>query len=166
MFFEDYFSILRVLIITVVAYVSLVIVVRLAGKRALAKLSAFDLIVTIAFGSTLATVLLSKDVAFLEGLLAFLVLAGLQWSVARLSTKVPAFRKFVRSNPALLVENGSYLHANMSKERVSRAEIDQAIRSQGVGRLADVAAVVLEPDGSFSVLTGPGPCDLLAEVSR
>ncbi|QDP20491.1 DUF421 domain-containing protein [Sphingomonas xanthus] len=166
MFFEDYYSLLRVTVVTLVAYISLVAVVRFAGKRALAKLSAFDLIVTIAFGSTLATVLLSKDVAFLEGLLAFVLLAGLQWAVAKLSMQFSTIRKFIRSDPALLVENGQYRLETMASERINKAEVDQAIRSQGIGSLADVRAVVLEPDGSLSVLTGDGPCDLLSDVVR
>jgi len=67
LFFDSLHDLLRVVLIAALAYAALVGVLRLAGKRALAKLNAFDLVVTVALGSTLATVLLSKDVSFLEG---------------------------------------------------------------------------------------------------
>ena len=140
---------------------------RLAGKRALAKLNAFDLVVTVALGSTLATVLLTSDIAFLEGLLAFMMLALLQWAVSRLSIAWPAFRRLVRSQPRLLVENGSYRAHAMAAERITQDEIDAAVRSAGIGRIDEVGAVVLETDGSLSVIRcSDQPLAMLASVRR
>lgn len=78
MLFDGFQGLLRVALVALLAYGSLVLVLRFAGKRALSKLNAFDFVVTVALGSTLATVLLSGDVAFLEGFLAFAMLALLQ----------------------------------------------------------------------------------------
>ena len=78
MFFDDWFGLLRVMVVGVAAYAALVALLRASGKRTLAKLNAFDFVVTVALGSTLATVLLSKDVALAEGLRAFALLTGLQ----------------------------------------------------------------------------------------
>lgn len=167
MLFDNLQGLIRVIIISTLAYASLVLVLRLAGKRALAKLNAFDLVVTVALGSTLATVLLTKDVALLEGVLAFTMLALLQWGVARLSIASDRFRSLVRSTPRLLVENGSLREDAMRQERVTQGEIDAAIRSAGIGRLEDVGAVVLETDGSLSVLKAtPEPLTLLRGVRR
>lgn len=167
MLFDNLQGLIRVIIISTLAYASLVLVLRLAGKRALAKLNAFDLVVTVALGSTLATVLLTKDVALLEGILAFTMLALLQWGVARLSIASDRFRSLVRSTPRLLVENGSLREDAMRQERVTQGEIDAAIRSAGIGRLEDVGAVVLETDGSLSVLKAtPEPLTLLRGVRR
>jgi uncharacterized membrane protein YcaP (DUF421 family) len=66
-FFDDWSGLLRVLIVGVCAYLSLLVMLRGSGKRTLDKLNAFDFIVTVALGSTLATVLLSSDVALVEG---------------------------------------------------------------------------------------------------
>ena len=74
MYFNGWESLLRTLVVGVLAYVSLVVFLRISGKRTLSKMNAFDLIVTVALGSTLATVLLSKDVALAEGALAFALL--------------------------------------------------------------------------------------------
>lgn len=84
MVFDSWFGLLRVLVVGTIAYAALVLLLRVSGKRTLAKLNAFDLIVTVALGSTLATVLLSKSVALVEGLAAFALLAGLQYLVVAL----------------------------------------------------------------------------------
>lgn len=167
MFFDTFFGLVRVVVISSLAYIGLILVLRLAGKRALAKLNAFDLVVTVALGSTLATVLLSDSVAFLEGLLAFVMLAVLQWGVTRLSIIWPAFRNLVRSHPRLLVEDGQYLHQAMTDERITTDEIESVVRSAGVGRMDDVAAVVLETDGSLSVIKqSDRPPTVLESVRR
>lgn len=67
MFFEDWFGLLRVLIVGCCAYAALVATLRISGKRTLSKMNAFDLVVTVALGSTLSTVLLTKEVPLTEG---------------------------------------------------------------------------------------------------
>ena len=163
MFFENWESLGRVAIVAVCAYVGLILVLRVGGKRSLAKLNAFDFVVTIALGSTLATVLLSKDVGVSEGLAAFTMLAVLQYLITAASVRWHWFKRLVRSEPQLLVSNGRFLEEAMRDERVTRSELDAAIRKQGIGRVEDVAALVLETDGSFSVIEADaGPAELSA----
>lgn len=167
MFFDDFAGLARIAVTAVVAYAWLVLALRVAGKRSLAKLNAFDLVVTVALGSTLATVVLSKEVPLLEGLLAFAVLAVLQWIVSRLSVSSAWFKRLVRSDPRLLFEHGSYRDAAMACERVTRSEVDAAIRSAGLGRPDEVGAVVLETDGSLSVIArGAAELTILENVRR
>lgn len=154
MFFEGLYGLFRVATVSLLAYPALIIILRVAGKRSLAKLNAFDLVVTVALGSTLATVLLSKDVKLAEGVLAFGMLAGLQWIVARLSISSSWFRRLIRAQPRLLFKDGEYLDSAMAQERVTADEVDAAVRKAGHGRLDAVAAVVLETDGSISVIAG------------
>lgn len=152
MLFDTAYGLLRVIVMAALAYAGLIVALRIAGKRALAKLNAFGLVVTVALGSTLATILLTKDVVLLEGLLAFGMLMLLQWCVARLSISSSWFRELVRSEPRLLVEDGQYRRNAMRDERVTVGEVDAAVRSAGIGRLQEVGAVVLETDGSMSVI--------------
>jgi uncharacterized membrane protein YcaP (DUF421 family) len=156
MFFDTWFGLLRVLVVGTPAYAALVLLLRASGKRTLAKLNAFDLIVTVALGSTLATVLLSKSVALVEGLAAFVLLAGLQYLVAWLSVRSPRFSDLVKSEPTLLLHRGRFLEAAMRAQRVTRAEVVAALRSSGVAEPGQVAAVVLETDGSLSVVPEAG----------
>lgn len=151
--FDDWQGIGRTVLMGLLAYAGLVLVLRISGKRTLSKLNAFDLVVTVALGSTLATILLSADVALAEGVVAFVMLVGLQWIVTRLSIRSTGFRKIIRSNPRLLLHNGDYLRTAMREERVTASEVEQAVRNSGFGGLSDIAAVVLETDGSFSVIS-------------
>lgn len=152
MFFNSMADLVRVVIVGTLAYVSLIVLLRISGKHTLSKMNAFDLVVTVALGSTLATVLLSKDVALMEGIVGFLVLIALQYGVAWTSVRAAWARKLVKSEPSLLFYRGVFLDTAMRHERVARDEVRAAVRSQGIAEMQQVGAVVLETDGSFSVI--------------
>lgn len=152
MFFDSWSGLLRVVVVSVTAYVALVALLRVSGKRTLAKLNAFDLVVTVALGSTLATVLLSADVALAEGVLAFAMLVGLQYAVAWLSLRSETVRRVVKSEPALVYHRGAWLDDALRRERLTCEEVRAAVRAGGRASMAEVGAVVLETDGSLSVL--------------
>ena len=151
MFFNGWESLGRTLVAGLVAYVSLIVLLRISGKRTLAKLNAFDFVVTIALGSTLATVITSKTVALLEGVAAMALLIISQFLVSWLSVRSGLVRTVVRGEPTLLVYHGEYLRSAMRSQRVTASEVRQAARSQGVADLQG-SVVVLETDGRFSVL--------------
>ncbi|CAA9211970.1 MAG: hypothetical protein AVDCRST_MAG20-87 [uncultured Acidimicrobiales bacterium] len=148
----------------VLAYVGLVLVLRASGKRTLASLNAFDLVVTVALGSTLATILLARDVSVAQGLVAVVTLVGLQYVVAWSSVRIRLLRQGVRSTPVALVVHGRYRSDAMAAERVTKSDVDQAVRREGRGSVASLAAVVLETDGSFSVIAGADDLSALDEV--
>src|ERR671917_1435538 len=110
MLFDTWLELGRVVLVGILAYLALVLFLRLSGKRTLSKMNAFDLVVTVALGSTLATVLLSKDVALAEGVLAFMLLIFLQFAIAWLSVRSDAFQGIVKSQPKLLLHCGRLLH--------------------------------------------------------
>ncbi len=155
MFFESWFSLFRIVVVGAAAYVVLVIFIRLFGKRTLSKMNAFDFVVTVALGSTLATVLLSKDVVLVEGLLALLLLCGLQFTVAYLSVRFRRVESMVKSEPTLLLYRGQFLNDAMRRERITEDEVLAALRSRGLGDVSLAEAAVLESDGSVSVITSP-----------
>jgi uncharacterized membrane protein YcaP (DUF421 family) len=168
MWFDTWVGLGRVAVVGVCAYAALVLFLRTSGKRTLAKMNAFDFVVTVALGSTLATIVLSKDVALAEGVLAFAVLIALQFGIAWLSVHSATVRRLVKSEPALLLHQGQWLPAAMAAERVTAEELRAAVRAQGIGSLEDVAAVVLETDGSFTVLrqAGHGSASTLVGVAN
>lgn len=150
-------GLLRVALVGVLAYAALVVFLRLTGKRTLSKMNAFDLVVTVALGSTLATVILSRDVALIEGLLAFGLLIALQYAVTWTSVRSSRFAAWVKSEPQLLFHDGAFLEAAMRRERVTRDDVMAAMRRAGHGDPARVQSVVLETDSSLSVIAaGPG----------
>lgn len=157
MFFKDWSGLGRVVIVGVLAYVALVCLLRVSGKRTLSKMNAFDLIVTVALGSTLATVLLSRDVALAEGVFAFATLVALQFAVAWLSARSARVSDLVKAEPALLLYRGRFLREAPRRARVTEGEVRAAVRAQGLAALDEVEAVVLETDGSVTVVQRPAP---------
>ena len=153
MWFDSWSDIARVLAVGTAAYATVVVVLRLSGKRTLSKLNAFDLVVSVALGSTLATILLNSDVSWAEGATALALLAALQFVVAWTTTRLPGGRSVVTARPTLLLDDGRLLHDALRQQRVTEDEIRQAVRATGSGDLGDIAAVVLESDGSMSVIS-------------
>lgn len=151
--------------IAVGAYLWLILVLRLSGKRSLSKLNAFDFSVTVAFGSALATIIISRDVGIFRGAVALAMLALLQYSLTKLSQWSKFVRRTVRSRPTLLVRHGMLYEEALGHERVTVDEIAEAIRKSGRARLDGVGAVVLETDGSFSIVPASDKeFDLLYDV--
>ena len=152
----------RIVVIAVLTYPALIVVLRLSGKRTLAKMNAFDLIVTVALGSTMATILLSRDVALLEGLTALVLLVVLQLIASWLSVRSSRIRGLLKSQPTILLRDGRMFPDALREQRVTAGEVRQAIRSQGIGSIDAVSAVILETDGSFSVVSASQAGDLSA----
>ena len=156
MFCDSWAGLGRVLVVGVLAYSALVLLLRISGKRTLTKMNAFDLVVTVALGSTLATVLLSKSVALAEGVLALALLILLQYAITWASVRSPRFQTIIKAQPTLLAYRGQFLPGALTQQRVTREEVMAVLRAQGRMRLDGVLAVVLETDGSFSVMPGAG----------
>jgi uncharacterized membrane protein YcaP (DUF421 family) len=152
MWFDSWGDIARVLLVGSAAYATLIVVLRLSGKRTLSQLNAFDFVVTVAIGSTLATILLSSDVSWSEGLAALALLVGLQLVVALVSSRWPRARSIVSAQPVVLVRDGALRRDAIARNRLTETEVEQAVRSSGSGELASIAAVVLETNGTLSVI--------------
>ncbi|TPE53688.1 DUF421 domain-containing protein [Amaricoccus solimangrovi] len=166
MFFDGWYDLLRLVVVGALAYAGLILFLRTTGKRTLSKMNAFDLVVTVSLGSTLASAILSSDVSLSEALLAFALLCGLQYGVAALSLRSRRFRDLVKSEPSLLFYRGAFVDSALRAERITREEILAAMRGAGASAPAEVGAVVLETDGSLSVVTGTadGPIESLRHV--
>ncbi len=152
MFIQDWHSILQIFVTTLIIYPVLILLLRLGGKRTLSKWNAFDFVATIALGSTFATVILSKDIVVLDGIFALLLIIVLQFTLTFFSVRVQWVEDLVKSKPTLLYYNDEFLWRSMKNKRVSKSEILSAIRASSIGSLEKVEAVVLETDGSFSVI--------------
>jgi len=106
----------------------------------------------VALGSTLATILLSKDVTLAQGALALALLVGLQFAITWSSVRIRWVRQIVTGEPSLILYRGEFLADALRMARLTKGEVRAAVRSAGLASLDDVEAVVLETDGSFSVV--------------
>ncbi len=151
MFFQGWPDIARTVVVGILAYASVVAFLLISGKRTLAKLNAFDLVVTVAIGSTLSAVLLQASISLAEGMVALALLILMQYVVTFLSVRFPAFARAVRAEPTLLVRDGMFCERAMKRERVTEDEALSAVRSAGGHAIDGVSTLILESDGSISV---------------
>lgn len=150
--FDGWDGVIRILLIAPAAYIALVVILRVSGKRTLSKLNAFDFIVTIAIGSTLASVITTRSLALVEGLTALAVLVGLQFAVTAASVRWPWINDAVKAEPTLLLRDGEPLPGAMRRQRITRDELEAAVRQSGGRSLDDARAVFLETDGTLTAM--------------
>lgn len=150
--FSGWDGVVRILFIADAAYIALVLILRVSGKRTLSKLNAFDFIVTIAIGSTLASVITTRSLALLDGLTALAALVVLQFAVTSGSVRWPWLHGMVKAEPTLLLREGQPLAGAMRRQRVTEDELEAAVRQAGGRSLTEARAVFLETDGSLTAL--------------
>lgn len=150
-FFDDWKSLQDIALCSLCAFLTVFTLVRLSGKRTLAKLNAFDFIVTVTLGSTLSSMILAK-VTIVEGTIALAIIILMQYIMAWLSKSSKILEKVINCNPTLLYYNGVFLEDAMKKEGITKEEIHAEIRLYRMERLDEVMAVVLELNGEISVI--------------
>jgi uncharacterized membrane protein YcaP (DUF421 family) len=151
-FFDNWSKLGRSAILALCAYLVLIVLLRISGKRTLTKLNVFDFVFVVALGSTLATTILSQDTTLADGILAFIVLMGLQVFLSWLCVTSHTVDSIINGEPTLLLHKGKFLQEAMKRERVTKEEILSALRNSNVRKFDDIDAVVLETDGTFSVV--------------
>lgn len=147
---------LETVIVGILAYIAVIILLRASGKRTLSKWNSFDFVVTIAFGSVLASVLLSGSTSLVQGIVGFALLVILQFVITWIASRSSLVQKLIKAEPALLLYQGQFQHKALKRERVAEGEVLAAMRASGVATFEKVGAVVLETDGSFSVIPDLG----------
>lgn len=153
MIFGSWDSLIRIAVVGILAYAGLILFLRISGNRTLSKMNSFDLIVTIALGSTLSSGLLQKSVPLVDTLFAFALLIGLQYLITWLASRFPTIDHLVKSEPKLVYKDGCFLKNVMKKSRVSEDEIRAAAREQGHSTLEKVKGVILESNGQLTAFS-------------
>lgn len=155
-FFNGWSGPLRILVVGVLSYAALIALLRLTGKRTLSKLNAFDLVVTVALGSTLSTAILDKNTPLFDGLTAMALLVLLQFAVTWTMVRRPSLHRLIRADPVMLMAGGELRRETLRRERITDEEVLQAIRDSGGQTLDDADAVFLQSDGSMAVIPREG----------
>ena len=149
--FKDWDSLLHIGICAVLSYFTLFFFIRVAGKRTLSKLTAFDFVVTITLGSALSSMMLGKT-PLAEGALVLALMIALQYILAFAAKKSQRIEKLVNSKPTLLFYAGRFLEEEMLREAVTKEEIYAAVRKFRIYDLDQVQAVVMEINGELTVV--------------
>ncbi|MBC3846410.1 DUF421 domain-containing protein [Winogradskyella echinorum] len=155
---KDWFSttnenVLAILITTICVYIALVLLTRISGKRSFSKLSSFDFSITVAIGSILATVIISKSVSLQNGIAGLVGIYVMQMFVAY-ARRWDIIKKLMDNKPTLLMKDGKIIEANLKKCRVTIPDLKAKLREANVIQLSEVKAVVFESTGDISVMHG------------
>src|SRR5690606_28774536 len=149
-------SIIRTTVITILAYIALIFLLRGFGKRTLSKMNAFDFIVTIALGSCLASVALNKNVVLLDGILAFFLLIFMQFSISWLSVMTKFVKNFDTRKASMLRYKGEIIEKELKKQRITLEDLHMAVRKKGHTDLKNIDVIVIEATGEITVISEAG----------
>lgn len=146
----------EILLRTFVVYLTVLVLLRLAGKRELGQMTPFDLVVILVIANAVQNAMTGGDNSLTGGIVAATTLTVVNIGVGRWGSRVPFFRRLVASEPTLLLRDGKPLQEALDKERIDVQELEMAARQHGIADLKDVTAAVLEEDGSISIIPKDG----------
>lgn len=159
LFFDNVDKLGRIVLTAVTVYVLIVIITKVSGKRSTSQLNNFDWIVTVMIGSLGASTILLKDIPLIEGISSILVLYVMQFLVTKYASISPQFSSFILSEPRIVFYQGQFLPDAMRAERLTRQELECAMRSEGVNSFDDVEAIVFESDAQLTIIPKPTSSD-------
>ena len=163
--FNGWDSVGRIVLFALIAYAVVLALVRTLGKRTISTKNPSDFVITVAVGSLIANWVLHTPISLVDGVAAVTTMLALQALTESLTTRSERLRKLSEGEPTLIAYDGRFVAANMRREHVNEHEVLESVRQEGLDSLDDVQAVVLEIDGSFSVVRrSDRPGDALRDV--
>lgn len=147
---------LEIVVRVVCVYVGLLVLVRVAGKREVGQLGPIDLLAMLILSETVSPALTAQDETIGGALIAAATLLALGAAVGRLTWWSSRFERLVDGEPIVLIEDG-HVHADAERaERITTAELAQALRKAGLDDLRDVQRAVVEVNGEITVVPKKG----------
>jgi uncharacterized membrane protein YcaP (DUF421 family) len=143
-------SILEKVIRPVLVYFFLIVSLKLAGKRELAQLNPFDLIVLLTLSNTVQNAIIGNDNSVTGGIIGATTLLTVNYFVVRFLYSHEKLDRLIEGNPELLMENGRVCGDSLKKELITVSELEEAAHKQGFMSLELVDRAVLEPGGTIS----------------
>ena len=143
--------VLEKLLRPVIVYLVLVMLLRLFGKRELAQLNPFDLVVLLSLSNTVQNAIIGDDNSITGGVIGAFSLLAINWLVARTLFRSPRLARLLEGRATLLVRDGKMDKQAMARESLTDDDLLMVLHRQGFTRLQDVRRVELEPSGTFFV---------------
>ena len=135
-----------------VVYFVVLAMVRLSGKRTVGQFTPFDLIVVVLLGTAVQNSLIGKDVSLLGGLILAATLIAWNWLVGFATARSRTLDRIAEGSPVLLGRNGELFDAVMRRQNISRLDVEEALRDNGIADVSGAALVTLEVDGTLTVI--------------
>jgi len=154
--FHVHVPLLEKILRPMIVYLFLVLFLRIFGKRELAQLNPFDLVVLLSLSNTVQNAMIGDDNSVSGGLIGAFSLMAINWVLIRMMFFSPKVEQFFTGTERVLIRRGRMDHKSMRRELITEEELLGAIRKQGFDNIDDVERCVLEPNGTFYI-TGKTP---------
>jgi uncharacterized membrane protein YcaP (DUF421 family) len=135
----------------IIVYLFLIIFLRVFGKRELAQLNPFDLVVLLSLSNTVQNAIIGNDNSISGGLIGALALLTINWVLTRLLFKSPKLEEALEGTKTEFIRNGVVDHEALKKETMTELELISVIHKQGLKDFSEVEMCALEPNGTFYV---------------
>ena len=144
-------SLLEKTLRTIAVYAGLAVLLRLAGKRDLAQLNSFDLVVMLLLSNVVQNAVIGPDDSLVGGLFGAAVLVAVNAAVVRASSANPSMARLFEGTETVVVSNGKYDDRALRREGLRRADLDAALKRQGAGDVGQVQEATLGTGGAIVV---------------
>jgi uncharacterized membrane protein YcaP (DUF421 family) len=134
-----------------IVYIALIVLLRIFGKRELAQLNPFDLVVLLSLSNTVQNAIIGNDNSLTGGILGAVTLLGLNYLVVRYLFRHRRLDQLFEGKPTTLVEHGHLVKHALARELLTRSELMTVLHRQGFDSIEEVERCVLEPGGTFYI---------------
>ena len=141
----------------IIIYIFLIVILRATGKRQIGQMSPFDLVLLLVLSNGVQNSMNGGDNSVSGGIILSITLVTANWLTGKITFSSKKIERFVEGVPQVLVHNGKVYEEALADAQLTRHELMAAIRSEGCSDLAEVRAVMLENDGSISVIPKHAP---------
>lgn len=135
----------------VIVYLVLIVLLRVFGKRELAQLNPFDLVVLLSLSNTVQNAIIGDDNSITGGVIGAFGLLAINWLVVRVLFRSARLTRLLEGRASVLVRDGCIDRRALERESLTREELLQAIHRQGFEDIDKVRTCLLEPNGTFTV---------------
>ena len=136
---------------TVLVYVAIVAIIRVAGKRLMAQMNSLDLVVVLLLSNVVQNAIIGDDNSITGGVIGAIVLVVVNAAAERIAQVWPAFRTFVEGRPTVVVRDGALIQGSLDRLGVNASELQTALRRQGADGIDEVDLATFDPGGSITV---------------
>ena len=136
---------------TVVVYLAIAVIIRIAGKRLMAQMNSLDLVVILLLSNVVQNAIIGADNSLSGGLLGAVVLVSFNALLERMTQRADWLRGLLEGHPTTLIDEGAIPTGVLGRLGMSQDELDSALRHQGAGDVRQVERATLDPGGAITV---------------
>jgi uncharacterized membrane protein YcaP (DUF421 family) len=159
--FTPEISLIEKIIRPILVYFFLVVLLRIFGKRELAQLNPFDLVVLLSLSNTVQNAIIGNDNSVTGGMIGAITLLVTNYIVVRFLFRHRRLDQVLEGRPSILIKDGQVSKSEMARELITTSELQSVIRRQGFDGIHEVQSCVLEPGGAFIIKPKSPPTEVL-----